>query len=140
MSDKQKPRLHCVIGTTDRGLFSSNLEWFYNVMDGLCGNTSFMSAQVAVLMGVAGSSTGRESNNYTDHQVGFGSTEGHFTRGRRVWRALVKIPYDQQRLLAEFYEPRSYLDHDHSREHLGEQAIRLAHEAYYKAERDHEEE
>lgn len=130
MSDKRRPRLHRVQGNSDEGLFSEELSWFYGAMDSLCGNSSAMGSQVAVLMGVAGGNSGQESNMYTDSQVGFGSHEGHFTRGRRIWQQLQRIPYKHQRFLAWYYEPRS--DLDNGEEEASESDIRTAHAAYYE--------
>jgi hypothetical protein len=75
----------------------------------------------------------QENLPYTDRHASFKSNErlNHeqcvFTRGRRVWQRLSRIPWALQEVLRTLYEPRR------ERPHIPEQRVREAHRAYREA-------
>lgn len=76
----------------------------------------------------------QENLPYTDRHASFASNDkiDHtacvFTRGRRIWQKLSRIPWAQQEDLKLLYEPRRV------RPHVPEHRVRAAHRAYRAAQ------
>jgi hypothetical protein len=156
---KEKPLLHLVKGERDPELFSPDLDWYYGVFDSECGLKGIEAmADAAVLAGyqIRGTAPddggeplrvkrmvyvrqdpipydGRHARlaleEVTPDKHGRVRGPGSFTRGRRIWNRLVRLPYDIQLDLRSIYEPRR------DRRPLPEWRVRAAHRAYLEGSR-----
>lgn len=132
---KQKPRLHLVRGDRDPELYSGELDWYFGCFDSVCGLASISTGDKDDVW-IVGGPCYRESNWYTDAHVTFRSAPrypGAFTKARRIWGALERLPYRTRLVLRQLYEPRQWFPPGWVTPTDAE--TRGAHGAYYEARR-----
>jgi hypothetical protein len=128
MTTKSKPRLHLVRGDQDPELYCADLDWYYGQYDSECGLKSIGVANVLDAAISMGSYTAVdeidaipikvtvtrnlqrwfEGGPWDDHHAQFRGRGEYcaFTRGRRVWRRLQRLPWVFQETLRLHYEAR----------------------------------
>lgn len=148
MSDTEKPLLHQVVGEVEKELYCEDLDWYFGCYDAECGLKSAQQAAEERLIAGANINKGPTHDEddwegnidvklkayaavnhkfpYTDRHVRFSRSEGTFTRGRRIYNHLIRLPLAAQRLLAVYYTPRR------NKPDLDQDDVRSAHRAYYR--------
>lgn len=147
-SDKEKPLLHSVVGEVDQELYCEDLDWYFGCYDSECGLKSVQQAAEDMLRSGEMTTTAAHAEDdwegnwdikvsksrvstthefpYSDRHVRFSRGEGSFTRGRRIWNRLIRIPLGAQQLLESYYTARR------NKGEFEQDDIRSAHRAYYR--------
>jgi len=134
---------------TDPELYNEELAWFFLEFDSECGMHSIPLSKEQVVCSQKKSREDRdgvvrkaqkpsaagEPLPWDDRHVTFTGPEGVFTRGRRIWNQLVRLPWAMQQALKSHYEPRRPMEiaagePSYGPPPLNEEDVRAAHLAF----------
>jgi hypothetical protein len=131
VSDKQRPRTNPRAGSNDPELWDTELDWYFNDFESLCGLQSvgtsgagqnqlndssqeekldrlerIKNGFLLTLPGNAKPDAHSVSSVQADKAFSEAQARGIFARGRRIWQRIYLLPYRVQHLLRQAYEER----------------------------------
>lgn len=156
MSEKERPLCNPRAGSNDPELWDLDLAWYFHEFDSFCGLQSVGTSGVGQSQlckptrEESADQRERTRNGFiltmVDHApADFRSTStteadkaavtaidrGIFSKGRRIWKKLSRLPYSTQQMLKRAYEERSQrAGHDWGRKWLTDEQVRHAHREY----------
>jgi hypothetical protein len=148
MSSKEKPRTNPRAGSSEKELWDTELDWYFNVFESMCGLQSTGTSGAGenqlkkpteaekldrrektrngfllTMLGPPKADSKSVSAAQADKAAFHAMSRGLYARGRRLWRRLTRLPYEERIREAGA---------DWGRPPLTDDQVRAAHRAYYE--------